>query len=178
MVSQLMPIMESSPMYAMARRASGDAWNALFDTARAIIQEYDREAMVSLTKFIDQLPSVMNQVTQGTSEFKPTPSENRDFVKKCYNVSNTLLVKFNVDPIDESDLLEEILKPRVESMGGTLEKVTLTGNHLTPCIQDLKWQVGHLYTPADAVAQRLKALSLNDTKELARTIADWFTSIG
>jgi len=40
-------------------------------------------------------------------------------------------VKFNFDAIDETDILEETLKPRVESLGGTLEKVTLSGNHIT-----------------------------------------------
>jgi len=32
------------------------------------------------------------QVTQGVSEFKPTPSENRDCFKSSYNVKHTLLV--------------------------------------------------------------------------------------
>lgn len=49
-------------------------------------------------------------------------------------------VKFNFDAIDETDLLEEILKPRVESIGGTLEKVSLNGNHITPCIQVFMWK--------------------------------------
>lgn len=44
-------------------------------------------------------------------------------------------MKFNFDAIDETDILEETIKPRVESLGGTLEKVTLSGNHITPCIQ-------------------------------------------
>ncbi|XP_077236462.1 uncharacterized protein LOC143877981 isoform X1 [Tasmannia lanceolata] len=176
-VRQLTPIMEASPLFAMARNASGDLWKALLDSTREVIREYDQEAMVSLTKFVDQLPSVMNQVTQGISEFMPTPSENRDFCKKSYNVSRTLLVKFSFDAIDESDLLEDILRPRVESIGGTLEKVSLSGNHLTPCVQDVKWQVGDLYTPTDALAQGLKSLSLNDTKVLARTITDWFKSL-
>jgi len=44
-------------------------------------------------------------------------------------------VKFKSDTIDETDLLEETLKPRVEFNGGTLEKVQLSGNHITPCIQ-------------------------------------------
>jgi hypothetical protein len=44
-------------------------------------------------------------------------------------------VKFNSDTIDETDLLDETLKPRVEVIGGTLEKVQLSGNHITPCIQ-------------------------------------------
>lgn len=40
----------------------GDAWKALFDLAGGFIREYDQEALVSLSKFVDQLPSVMNQV--------------------------------------------------------------------------------------------------------------------
>jgi hypothetical protein len=44
-------------------------------------------------------------------------------------------VKFNSDTIDETNIVEETLKPRVESFGGTVEKVELSGNHITPCIQ-------------------------------------------
>uniref|UniRef100_A0A1D1Z7N4 Nucleoporin nup211 n=1 Tax=Anthurium amnicola TaxID=1678845 RepID=A0A1D1Z7N4_9ARAE len=178
LVNQAMPAMEASPMYSMARNASGDTWKAFLDTAGALIQGYDKETVISLNRFVDQLPSVMNEVTQGTSEFKPTPSENRDLFKKLYNVSHSLLVKFNTDAIDETDTLEEILRPRVESVGGTLEKVSLSGNHLTPCVQDLRWPIGNRYTPVDALAQGLKSLSLNDTKVLARTILDWFNRVG
>ncbi|XP_072983084.1 uncharacterized protein [Typha latifolia] len=173
MVNQVVPVMEALPMYTMARNASGDVWKTLLDTAGTLIVS-DQEAIVSLNKFVDQIPSVMNQVMEGTSEFKPTPSENREFFKRSYSVPRTLLVKFSTDAIDETDLLEDILKPRVESIGGRVEKVTLSGNHLTPCAQDLKWQVGPQYTPADAIAQSLKSLSVNDTRVLSRTIADWF----
>lgn len=48
---------------------------------------------------------------------------------------NVLQVKFNSDTIDETDLLEEMLKFRVESIDGILEKVNLSGNHITPCLQ-------------------------------------------
>lgn len=41
-------------------------------------------------------------------------------------------VKFTQDAIDETDVLEEILGPRSEALGGKLTKVVLTGNHLTP----------------------------------------------
>lgn len=40
--------------------------------------------------------------------------------------------------------------------------------------QEPKWQAGYLYTPADAIAQGLKTLSLNETRVLSRTISDWF----
>ncbi|KAL5698218.1 hypothetical protein ACHQM5_029285 [Ranunculus cassubicifolius] len=177
LVNQMVPVIEASPMYPMAVNASGDAWKTILDTAGSMIKQYDQEALVSLNNFIDQLPSVMNQVTQGVSEFKPTPAENRDCFKNSYNILKTLLVKFDSDAIDETDMVEEILKPRVQSIGGTLEKVSLSGTHITPCIQDLKWQVGYVYTPVDAIAQGLKTLSLNDTRVLARTIVDWFKSI-
>ncbi|PUZ70819.1 hypothetical protein GQ55_2G266100 [Panicum hallii var. hallii] len=175
--SQLMPMMEASPVYSVARNASGDAWKALFDLAGGFIREYDQEAMVSLSKFVDQLPSVMNQVTEGVSEFKPTPPENREFCKNSYSVPNTLLVKFSVDAIDDTDIVEDVLRPRVDSIGGQIKKVILSGTHLTPCIQDVKWQVGSEYTPADAVAQGLKSLALNETRVLSRTIADWLRSL-
>uniref|UniRef100_A0A453KUX9 Uncharacterized protein n=1 Tax=Aegilops tauschii subsp. strangulata TaxID=200361 RepID=A0A453KUX9_AEGTS len=91
LINQLTPMMETSPVYSVARDASGNAWKALFDLAGGLIREYDQEAMVSVSKFVDQLPSVMNQVTEGVSEFKPTPPENREFCKNSYSVANTLL---------------------------------------------------------------------------------------
>ncbi|XBH70088.1 hypothetical protein VPH35_097821 [Triticum aestivum] len=177
LINQLTPMMETSPVYSVARDASGNAWKALFDLAGGLIREYDQEAMVSVSKFVDQLPSVMNQVTEGVSEFKPTPPENREFCKNSYSVANTLLVKFSVDAIDDTDIIEDILRPRVDSIGGQIKKVVLSGTHLTPCIQDVKWQVGSEYTPADALAQGLKSLALNETRVLSRTIVDYFRSL-
>uniref|UniRef100_A0A7N0UT91 Uncharacterized protein n=1 Tax=Kalanchoe fedtschenkoi TaxID=63787 RepID=A0A7N0UT91_KALFE len=174
LLSQMMPLVESSPLYSMARSASDDAWKVILETTGQLVSNVDEEAMVSLTKFTDQLPKVLSQVMEGVSEFRPTPSENCDCFSRSYKVPHTLLVKFDVDAIDETDLLERTLKPRVESIGGTLEKVTLSGNHITPCIQEPKWQVGAVYTPADAIAQGLKTLSLNDIRTLSRTISDWF----
>ncbi|XVF35237.1 hypothetical protein REPUB_Repub18cG0128200 [Reevesia pubescens] len=174
LVRQMMPMIEASPVFSMARSASDDAWKMFIDTAGAMIPDRDQEALISFTKFVDQLPSVFGQVTQGISEFRPTPSENRECCKNKYNIQHTLLVKFASDTIDETDLLEETLKPRVDSIGGTLEKIQLSGNHITPCVQEPKWQVGDVYTPADAIAQGLKTLALNETKVLSRTITDWF----
>ncbi|XP_022939999.1 uncharacterized protein LOC111445763 isoform X2 [Cucurbita moschata] len=166
LTSQMMPVVQASPVYSIARSVSEDAWKMLLDAAGAIVPDRDLEVLNSLTKFVDQLPSVVNQMTEGVSEFKPTPSENRDCFKCSYNVQHTLLVKFSSDMIDETDLLEQTLKPRVESINGTIEKIQLTGNHLTPCIQEPKWEVGKLYTPADAVAQALKSFKTNGSEQL------------
>ncbi|XP_049362328.1 uncharacterized protein LOC125827013 [Solanum verrucosum] len=175
LVGQMVPVI--SPAYSMAQSASGDALRVLLDTAGTIIPDYDPETVVSLTKFADQLPSVFGELAQGISEFKPTPSENLECFKSAYNVKRTLLVKFDNDAIDETDRLEETLKPRVESFGGKVEKIALTGNHITPCVQEPKWRVGTVYTPADAIAQVVKTLSINDTKGLCTTIANWFSCL-
>jgi hypothetical protein len=62
-------------------------------------------------------------------------------------------VKFSVDAIDDTDIIEDILIPRVESIGGQIKKVILSGTHLTPCIQVwlvilfiLNCMVGHMQT--------------------------------
>ncbi|CAF2085933.1 BnaA06g20140D [Brassica napus] len=175
LIQQMMPVVEASPLYEIARNASGDVLKALLDTAGKTILNNDQEALKSFTNLVDQLPSVFGEVGQGVSEFRPSPLENRTCFKCSYSVPHTLLVQFNSDAIDETDLLEETLRPRIESFGGTLEKVRLNGNHLTPCIQDPKWQIGSVYTPADAVAQALKTIPLRDTRVLSRTIVDWFT---
>ncbi len=47
-------------------------------------------------------------------------------------VINVLQVKFTVDTIDETDALEEILKPRTAILGGKLTKIVLNGTHATP----------------------------------------------
>lgn len=41
---------------------AGDAWKLLLDAAGAIVPQRDQEVLNSLTKFVDQLPSVVNQV--------------------------------------------------------------------------------------------------------------------
>jgi hypothetical protein len=50
----------------------GDAWKAIFDLAGGLIQQYDQEAMASVSKFVDQLPSVMNQVLYESNLFDYT----------------------------------------------------------------------------------------------------------
>lgn len=175
LMSQFMPMLEGTPGYSMASNLSGDALKMLSDAAGTIIPDnIDPELLASMAQFANQFPFVMNEVRQGVTEFRPTPAENRQRFRSSYNVKHTLLVKFSVDPIDETDILEETLKPRVQAIGGTLEKVQLSGNHLTPCAQDPRWQVGDQYTPVDAIAQGLKSASLSDTKTLAQTLSNWF----
>lgn len=40
----------------------GDAWKMMLDAVGSILQEGEQEVLNSLTKFVDQLPSVMSEV--------------------------------------------------------------------------------------------------------------------
>ncbi|VFQ69455.1 unnamed protein product [Cuscuta campestris] len=173
-VGQMLPLLATSPIYSVLQAASGNAWNLLLDTAEIVAPNYNKKSVVSLmTKFAHQLPLVFNELAQGISEFKPTPPENLECLRDSYNIPSTLLVKFDYDTIDETDCLEVTLKPRVESFGGKLEKVVLSGNHITPCVQEPRWEVGNVYTPADAIGQVLKSVSINDTRRLSVVISNW-----
>ena len=65
----------------------GDAWKALFDLAGGFIREYDQEAMVSLSKFVDQLPSVMNQVLYESNFIYYFLQSGSSFFKKILQFS-------------------------------------------------------------------------------------------
>ena len=42
----------------------GDAWKVLLDAAGTMILDNDQETVTSISKFVDQLPSVFNEVFQ------------------------------------------------------------------------------------------------------------------
>ncbi|KAG0469398.1 hypothetical protein HPP92_018726 [Vanilla planifolia] len=121
-VRQVIPFVEASPFYRSAQNLSGDAWKVLLESAGALTLELDQEIMLSLAKFFDQIPSVIRQVIEGMSEFSPSPSKNREFFKNSYSVPHTLLVKFSVDAIDESDVLDDILRPRLNPLVGAWKR--------------------------------------------------------
>lgn len=48
-------------------KIADDAWKMFIDTAGAMIADRDQEALVSFTKFVDQLPLVFGQVYKAVS---------------------------------------------------------------------------------------------------------------
>ncbi|XP_023638452.1 uncharacterized protein LOC17886963 isoform X2 [Capsella rubella] len=62
LIQQMMPVVEASPVYEMARNASGDVLKLLLDTAGTTILNNDQEALKSFTNLVDQLPSVFGEV--------------------------------------------------------------------------------------------------------------------
>ena len=72
----------------------GDAWKALFDLAGGLIRQYDQEVVASVSKFVDQLPSVMNQVPYESKLLIIQMCFYNMFIHKC--ISNLNIYAFHV----------------------------------------------------------------------------------
>ncbi|AAP99820.1 MULTISPECIES: DUF1350 family protein [Prochlorococcus] len=69
------------------------------------------------------------------SEFSPSPKETMNLITKNYMQKRNLLIKFNSDNIDQSELLLEHLKARGDDES---QLIKCNGNHLTPMNTGIK----------------------------------------
>ncbi|KAL3682966.1 hypothetical protein R1sor_000988 [Riccia sorocarpa] len=176
-MQQAAPMLQSSPFTSVAASFAAEAMKLARDVSIPLPPGVGQDDLKSVQNFFEQIPGVLNQVTEGVSEFRPTPAENRRTIAAQYSVPNNLLVKFTDDTIDETDLVEEPLMARSYYLGGTFKKVVITGTHATPLAQDLRWQVGGVYSPVDAVAQVVKYAALADLRTLVRNVVDFFDTV-
>jgi Protein of unknown function (DUF1350) len=122
-----------------------------------------REAVPLVEQFTQWAPDF-------SVEFTPTPSETNRLIARSYQVRRNLLIKFSNDTIDQTRLLSELLVTRWPDML-TIKK--LSGNHLTPLGQDVKWEVGPVFTPFDAIGQWVKQSVFKELSELEQAILLW-----
>jgi hypothetical protein len=54
-----------------------------------------------------------------------------------------------------------------------LDTLVLPGTHITPCGGDVTWEVGPVYTPADALLQAAKAGSQSELRQLGARLVSW-----
>ncbi len=107
-------------------------------------------------------------------EFTPSPSETNTIVQEHYRIRRNLLIKFSNDTIDQSAILTEILQAR---FGGMTITKTLSGNHLTPLGQDIKWRPSKEFNPIDALGQWFKQEVYRDLNQLKLTLALWLNPL-
>lgn len=112
-------------------------------------------------RFFDQLDPLFNQIAYPSSstepssssssssskskprEFYPPPDEIRSAIQNLYQVSETLVVKFTDDTLDDSEELTQVLTEcqrqqvkQQQEQTISHSVVELTGSHLTPLAQD------------------------------------------
>ena len=103
-------------------------------------------------------------------EFDPCPSETKKIIATNYSVRRNLLIKFERDEIDQTSQLNSLLQNRFPDM---ITAKTLAGNHLTPLNQHVKWQMGNIYTPLDAVTQWFNQGISQSLNSLNRELILW-----
>ena len=141
---------------------------SLYDVERAgnILSCFNNYPVSKAIPFMEQfnLTPVLNV------EFAPSPLETEKLIAEHYNVRRNLLLKFTQDEIDQTASLNSVLQERFPDMV-TLR--TLTGTHLTPLSQNVKWQTGDLFTPIDAIGQWFNQGMSRNLSSLKRELVIW-----
>jgi acetyl esterase/lipase len=100
--------------------------------------------MKQVFSVVDQLPPLLQSISDGAREFAPTPDDTREVCRRMYRARRTLLVQFENDSIDESENLMKVLQESrsIMRMKRPLVKMdvrleTIKGTHITPLTQDI-----------------------------------------
>lgn len=88
-----------------------------------------------------QIPKLIDEVEEGARDFVPTPDAMSSAARRAYRCRRTLLLEFDNDNLDDSEILEGYLKEAESVMKMkrpmitiNLERKVLEGNHLTPLL--------------------------------------------
>ena len=108
-------------------------------TASALSQIGALQLTNQIVDTLDQIPLLIDEVADGTRAITPSSESVKSAVRRAYRARQTLILKFEDDPIDESDEIENLLK-EAESVarmkrpmvGFDVQRATLPGNHATP----------------------------------------------
>ena len=128
----------------------------------------DAEALASLT---DQIPDVLASISQGSSEFSPTPPEIRTMVGASFAQRSPLVVQFTDDSLDESPAFQEALP---DAVGARL--VLLQGTHLTPLAVDPDATTSGLLPIPQALGPGLRSRLLGDADSFVDELDGYFTA--
>ncbi len=143
---------------------------SLFDVERAgnILISFNNYPARDAIPMVEQLSSVMS------IEFTPSPEETNRLIKENYQIRRNLLVKFADDNLDQSMLLANLLQPRFPGM---IALQRMAGNHQTPLGQDVRWSVGQVFTPLDAIGQWVKQQIYRELNQLKQEILRWLNPL-
>lgn len=91
-----------------------------------------------------QIPKLIDEVEVGARDFVPTPDAMSSAARRAYRCRRTLLMQFENDSLDDSELLESYLKEAESVMKMKrpmitidLQRKVLDGNHATPLLGPL-----------------------------------------
>ncbi|KAL7531041.1 hypothetical protein ACHAXR_003815, partial [Thalassiosira sp. AJA248-18] len=97
--------------------------------------------LLSSLDITQQIPKLIDEVEQGARDFVPTPEAMSSAARRAYRCRRTLLLQFDNDNLDDSEILEGYLKEAESVMKMKrpmitidLQRKVLEGNHVTPLL--------------------------------------------
>lgn len=147
--------------------------NSLYEVPRAgnLLISYNNYPARQSVPLVEQL----NSLVALDLEFTPSPERTYEMVKKDYQMTRTLLVRFQDDTIDQTEDLKPILEQRSPQLVSYLQ---LSGNHLTPVNpKEWNWEPGTNFSPLDAIGQWLKQQFYGDIMQLKKEVLRWLDPI-
>ena len=141
---------------------------SLYDVERAgnILISFNNYPASRAVPFMEQF----NITPMLDVEFAPSPTETEKLIAEHYSVRRNLLLKFTQDELDQTVKLNGVLQKRFPNLV-TLR--TLTGTHLTPLSQNVKWQTGDYFTPIDAIGQWFNQGMSRNLQNLSQELVLW-----
>ena len=141
---------------------------SLYDVERAgnILISFNNYPATKAVPFMEQF----NITPALNMEFAPSPLETEKLIAEHYSIRRNLLLKFTQDNLDQTVNLNSVLQNKFPDLV-TLR--TLTGTHLTPLSQNVKWQTGDLFTPIDAIGQWFNQGMSRNLHNLRKELIAW-----
>lgn len=128
----------------------------------------------------DQIPLLIKEVASGTTDFVPTQSSVRAAAKRAYRARRTLLLQYENDSIDESELVEDLLREAETIMrmkrpmvNMDLQRFTLKGNHVTPILAPPTLTVANKAQDILGEDRAKDTLLYREADETVRALVDW-----
>lgn len=148
--------------------------------------------LLSSLDITQQIPKLIDEVEEGARDFVPIPEAMSSAARRAYRCRRTLLLQFENDNLDDSEILEGYLKEAESVMKMKrpmitidLQRKVLDGNHLTPLLgpsggeswgEVLEDTLGGVFETVDGIVSGGGGGSANDDNDDAVSVDTATTS--
>lgn len=169
-VPAITSISQSAPMLSLPQPDPAAVVRTFTNLLPKELQRNEAGQLSNATLAVEQLGMVFGEMNAGVTDFYPSPSASRGIIAERYDplLSPVLFLRFSDDTIDQSTEMAQLLQA-TNPIG--VSSLVLPGTHITPVAGDMRWDVGRIFTPLDALVQVAKWQSQQDVRRLVTAVS-------